>query len=372
VNHLAQKALSIRYSTPARTVPDAATPLVRLKAQDLTGANNAPVASWSDQATGDSFNGSVSQSTAANRPTLLTNVLNGKSVVSFDGNDLLVSSSINSLPNVGNGLTVIAVATADASGNTAQRLGQVGSRAGTNGKMVGFDVSNTDMSTSNGGAGFRFNNGASLYDTPISDNGFHIVAWQVDDAQAYAHATMFVDGTLPANTFRGSSTNTTSTTSFSGTDLEVILGTGRNNSGELLGSDHFTGQLAEFLVFNEQLSLGQINLVASYLSNEYALPFAYQTNLVFPEAALVGDHNHDGAVDAADYILWRETGVNGPQGYLDWRANFGGSVFSAGASTGSLASQVPEPATITMGIVALAYRFRRFTSKRHYTSKSEP
>jgi hypothetical protein len=37
--------------------------------------------------------------------------------------------------------------------------------------------------------------------------------------------------------------------------------------------------LAEFLVFNDQLSVGQINLVANYLSSEYALPFSYSTTL---------------------------------------------------------------------------------------------
>ena len=71
VNLLSQQALSIRYSTPSRTLPDAVTPIVRLKAQNLAGlGNGAAVSSWSDTATGDSFNGTVSQSTAANRPTL--------------------------------------------------------------------------------------------------------------------------------------------------------------------------------------------------------------------------------------------------------------------------------------------------------------
>jgi hypothetical protein len=234
VNTLAQQALSIRYSTPSRNLPDAVTPLVRLKAQDLAGlGNGAAVASWSDTATGDSFNGTLSQSTAANRPTLQTSVLNGRAVVSFGGNDVLLSSTSNSLPNVGNGITVIAVAKGDMTGNTAQRLGQLGTSAGTSGRIVGMDVSSSSNSTSNGGAGFRFNNGASLYDTNIRNPGFHIVTWQVDDGESYADATMFVDGTLPTNTFTGSSTNATGTTTFSDSDLELILGTGRSAGGTL-------------------------------------------------------------------------------------------------------------------------------------------
>jgi len=104
------------------------------------------------------------------------------------------------------------------------------------------------------------------------------------------------------------------------------------------------------LVFNEQLSVGQINLAANYLSTEYDLPFAYQTNLF---SAGVGDHNADGVVDAADYVVWRRFNTNGSQGYDDWRSNFGN-----GLGSGSSA-QVPEPAAwimIVIGTVAVGAR----------------
>jgi hypothetical protein len=225
-------------------------------------------------------------------------------------------------------------------------------------------VSSSATSTSNGGAGFRFNNGASLYDTPVVDPGFHIVTWQIDDAATYADAKMFVDGTLPENTFTGSSTNPTNTAGFTGTDLELILGTGRSTSGTLLSSDYFAGQLAEFLVFNDQLTVGQINLVANYLSTEYALPFAYETNLLFSQAALVGDFNLDGSVDAADYVVWRNTGIHGAQGYDEWRANLGKSTtgFGLGAASSELVGQVPEPRSwiiLTTSLLLVQMGFRR-------------
>ena len=44
---------------------------------------------------------------------------------------------------------------------------------------------------------------------------------------------------------------------------------------------------------------------------------------VVPYGSLVGDYNLNGIVDAADYVAWRDTGINGAQGYTDWRANFG-------------------------------------------------
>jgi hypothetical protein len=61
--------------------------------------------------------------------------------------------------------------------------------------------------------------------------------------------------------------------------------------------------------------------------------------------ALPGDFNMDGTVDAADYVVWRKNeGTLNDQGdYNDWRANFGRPDNAA-----STASEVPEPATLTM------------------------
>ena len=42
-------------------------------------------------------------------------------------------------------------------------------------------------------------------------------------------------------------------------------------------------------------------------------------------ADLDGDFNHDGHVDAADYVVWRKSIVTAPE-YAIWRGNFGESV----------------------------------------------
>jgi hypothetical protein len=65
---------------------------------------------------------------------------------------------------------------------------------------------------------------------------------------------------------------------------------------------------------------------------------------------LSGDYNNDGSVDAADYVIWRKTGINGQQGYNDWRSNFGATALPGGSS-----ASVPEPsACILLAIAALA------------------
>jgi hypothetical protein len=88
-------------------------------------------------------------------------------------------------------------------------------------------------------------------------------------------------------------------------------------------------------------------------------------------AGLGGDFNADGAVDAADYVVWRKT--DGSQARYDlWRANFGHTVGSATGTrhtatpgAGSAASgsprlgeptyAVPEPATFAIVVGGLAF-----------------
>ena len=63
-------------------------------------------------------------------------------------------------------------------------------------------------------------------------------------------------------------------------------------------------------------------------------------------APMPGDHNGDGVVDAADYVVWRKTDSANNQGYLDWRANFGNS---RGAELTTNAA-VPEPTAACLAI----------------------
>jgi hypothetical protein len=76
-------------------------------------------------------------------------------------------------------------------------------------------------------------------------------------------------------------------------------------------------------------------------------------------AGVAGDYNGNGAVDAADYILWRNGGTlqnevatvgsNTPEDYAAWRAVFGNT---SGAGSASSASAVPEPAAIVLLLAA--------------------
>ncbi len=55
-------------------------------------------------------------------------------------------------------------------------------------------------------------------------------------------------------------------------------------------------------------------------------------------AAALGDYNHDGTVNAADYVLWRKSNINGATGYSDWRTNFGATGSGNGVTVANYTS----------------------------------
>jgi hypothetical protein len=90
-------------------------------------------------------------------------------------------------------------------------------------------------------------------------------------------------------------------------------------------------------------------------------------NSLLLSAAIAGDYNRNGIVDAADYVLWRDTfgstqklladgdksGTINNGDYTFWRARFGNSSSAAGTAAGAQA--VPEPGFSAMlGAISVA------------------
>jgi arylsulfatase A-like enzyme len=83
----------------------------------------------------------------------------------------------------------------------------------------------------------------------------------------------------------------------------------------------------------------------------------YLTNAVTLNVLVTGDFNHDGFVDAADYIVWRKN-AGSQSDYNVWRANVGTTVSAAsGAGFGTSTANVPEPSFILLVAAALTFRF---------------
>jgi hypothetical protein len=155
------------------------------------------------------------------------------------------------------------------------------------------------------------------------------------------------------------------------------VGDGSSGDGWEAGPDSDAGELTEwYLLGDSTLDDGEsINLGTAFETSvgtqDVVLNYALADGTiirgqVFYEdinAGLTGDYNVDGVVDAADYVVWRKTNINGAQGYTDWRTNFGSS--NGGGSMAEPQSSVPEPGAVFMitigGILMLccATRTRR-------------
>jgi hypothetical protein len=65
-----------------------------------------------------------------------------------------------------------------------------------------------------------------------------------------------------------------------------------------------------------------------------------------------GDHNGDGTVDAADYVVWRKLNIDGEQGYTAFVENFGEPAGGGGGT-------VPEPSALALMGVAVGMMIAR-------------
>jgi Tol biopolymer transport system component len=164
----------------------------------------------------------------------------------------------------------------------------------------------------------------------------------------------------------------------SGATLEIEIG--GTTPGTQYDQVHVTGELAlggslDVSLVNFNPSAGQSFNILDWgsLSGTFAaldLPaltgsLAWNTSQLYTAGILSvgipGDYNNNGAVDAADYVLWRKNGplaneVDNPgtvnaADYTAWRARFGnpGSGSGVGLSaTGSASDAVPEPNSMAL------------------------
>lgn len=85
------------------------------------------------------------------------------------------------------------------------------------------------------------------------------------------------------------------------------------------------------------------SVTGTHLMDNYTL-----TSLI-GATTLAGDYNSDGAVNAADYVVWRngDSPDDTQAGYDLWKGNFGRTA-AAGAALGNASAAVPEPGTLAL------------------------
>jgi hypothetical protein len=100
----------------------------------------------------------------------------------------------------------------------------------------------------------------------------------------------------------------------------------------ILGIHHFSQGTG---TFTENVGAGYGGPVSSGASQYFANSYAHSggagdISRIFWElsgsalnGSIPGDHNHDNVVNAADYVAWRKTEIDGQNGYDTWQDNFG-------------------------------------------------
>jgi hypothetical protein len=115
-------------------------------------------------------------------------------------------------------------------------------------------------------------------------------------------------------------------------------------------------------------SISSVSISAQMSGGDYLVDQVFLRML----GATPGDYNGDGAVDAADYVVWRKdpAAFGGPDGFETWRSNFGNS--SGGGSSVIADSTVPEPTNLAAVVIAASIlgRYRGLQTHRRRLSSS--
>jgi probable HAF family extracellular repeat protein len=143
----------------------------------------------------------------------------------------------------------------------------------------------------------------------------------------------------------------------------------RNVQDVLVNSIGFGASLAGWTLSDATAISADGRVVVGYGTNPDGNTEAWIASIE-PAPLRPGDFNNDGAVDAADYVVWRKGLGNDytQNDYNLWRAHFGRAP-SEGWSAGSgealpsaepLQAAVPEPATLRLVTLAVLFAFHRF------------
>ena len=219
------------------------TPNVWLDASDTGSLNtsNTNVIKWYDK-TGN--NNHATQSTSASQPTYVTNVVNSKPVLRFDGANDCLSFATQLFAGSG-ARTIIAVIKRNNANSAPIYADNTGGA-----QAFGFD-SDTVWYTANSGQGFT---------DLASSSAFRVVMVSIDTGQPISKFTINSKG---VNLRSGDSFGAALNTSSSGTSS-----IGRTTSG----FSFLNGDIAEILMYQRKLKPWEIDKITRYYRTKYKIP----------------------------------------------------------------------------------------------------
>ena len=126
-------------------------------------------------------------------------------------------------------------------------------------------------------------------------------------------------------------------------DLEYLAAPGDSGGGWFIdvgGQTYLAGVTSFGYATDGDLNFGYGDIMGATRIGDYMSWISSIVSIPIP-----GDYNGDGTVNAADYVVWRETDGT-PQGYNTWRASFGQASSSGSGAIANVA--VPEPTAIVL------------------------
>ena len=240
----------------------------RFRAGDVTGINNGGTFSpWLDTATGDGVSqNAVAPVVSGNTPQFYNDIANrtpsGQPVVDFDGNDQFRTSLSPGIAPT-SGFVYFIVCRANGPPTNGSVSGGDGDYIFDRDATIGNPLVSLKPDNNRYGFQKRYDDGSGLggmvSTTPISTTQFQIVA--VRRNPALGRFEIWVDGVMEA---------TTPDTGGNLTPQPIVIA---NHHGG--GAQGFNGDIAELLIYRDELSDSDFQSVGAYLEGRYGLATAF-------------------------------------------------------------------------------------------------
>jgi hypothetical protein len=229
-----------------------------LEADSLGLNDNDPVTTWTDLS-GNGFN--ATQVTSGLKPLFKTNIINGKSVVRFDGaDDYLSIAALSIWNNVASGSIFVVCSDTNNGGGTADHQMTYWSN-GTSSTASRFALKTRAGSTAFiQAAGRRLDTDTVVGSNGTFVSGFHVILGEAN--WSGGTITSYIDGTASTPTAYSSGAGNTSATD----SLTAYIG----GSGSVITS-FFPGDIAAVFVYQPALSSTGKDILNNYLSNKYGI-----------------------------------------------------------------------------------------------------
>jgi hypothetical protein len=278
------------------------------------------VSSWADQS---GLGNSVIQGIAANQPLLVTDVTNGSrtfDVLRFDGDDILTKTAIaGTWPTTTSGGTIFIVhlTSSDVQGNQSFGYGADNSNRFSIGMSALPTNSNFNTRLRPNGAGGASQTSAIPMLPSLNTYYVQSTIWDGTGTDKLFLNLLQSNGSVVSN-----NSGDVLTSTFATPTTANVGHLGFGNLG-ISTSTSLVGDIAEILVYNDNLSASDYTAVLNYLGEKYGVIQAgdfdgdrdvdgddfsiWQANFPTASGAMrgQGDADGDGDVDGADFVVWQ-------------------------------------------------------------------